>query len=66
MPIAHGEGCYYADGATLDELERDGQVLFRYATLDGGRPTRMTTAPTRMARSMRSRASSTAPATWPA
>jgi phosphoribosylformylglycinamidine synthase I len=37
MPIAHGEGCYYADGATLDELERAGQVLFRYATVDGGR-----------------------------
>jgi phosphoribosylformylglycinamidine synthase subunit PurQ / glutaminase len=35
MPIAHGEGCYYADEATLDQLERDGQVLFRYAGLDG-------------------------------
>jgi len=30
MPVAHGEGCYYADDATLDALERDGQVLFRY------------------------------------
>jgi phosphoribosylformylglycinamidine synthase I len=30
MPIAHGEGCYFADDATLDQLERDGQVLFRY------------------------------------
>jgi phosphoribosylformylglycinamidine synthase len=30
MPIAHGEGCYFADDPTLDELERDGQVLFRY------------------------------------
>ena len=30
MPIAHGEGCFFADDATLDELERDGQVLFRY------------------------------------
>ena len=30
MPIAHGEGCYFADDATLDALERDGQVLFRY------------------------------------
>ena len=30
MPVAHGEGCYYADAATLDALERDGQVLFRY------------------------------------
>ncbi len=37
MPIAHGEGCYYADAATLDALERDGQVLFRYVTAAGGR-----------------------------
>ncbi|HEY7590792.1 MAG TPA: phosphoribosylformylglycinamidine synthase subunit PurQ [Candidatus Limnocylindrales bacterium] len=35
MPVAHGEGCYFADDATLDALERDGQVLFRYAALDG-------------------------------
>ena len=35
MPVAHGEGRYYADEATLDAIERDGQVLFRYAALDG-------------------------------
>jgi len=35
MPIAHGEGCYFADDATLDELERNGQVLFRYVREDG-------------------------------
>ena len=35
MPIAHGEGCDFADDATLDELERDGQVLFRYVHADG-------------------------------
>lgn len=35
MPVAHGEGCYYADEATLDALERDGQVLFRYVDDDG-------------------------------
>jgi phosphoribosylformylglycinamidine synthase subunit PurQ / glutaminase len=35
MPVAHGEGCYYADAATLDELERDGAVLWRYANVDG-------------------------------
>ena len=35
MPIAHGEGCYYADDATLDALERHGQVLFRYVRPDG-------------------------------
>ena len=30
MPVAHGEGRFYADDATLDALERDGQVIFRY------------------------------------
>ena len=35
MPVAHGEGCYFADPATLDALERDGQVLFRYVEGDG-------------------------------
>ena len=35
MPVAHGEGCYYADDATLDALERDGGVLWRYANPDG-------------------------------
>jgi phosphoribosylformylglycinamidine synthase subunit PurQ / glutaminase len=31
LPIAHGEGCYHADADTIDELEANGQVLFRYA-----------------------------------
>ena len=35
MPVAHGEGCYFADPDTLDGLERDGQVLFRYVNADG-------------------------------
>jgi len=35
MPVAHGEGCYYADDATLDALERGGGVLWRYANSDG-------------------------------
>jgi phosphoribosylformylglycinamidine synthase subunit PurQ / glutaminase len=35
MPIAHGEGCYFADPASLDALERDGRVLFRYVDPDG-------------------------------
>jgi len=39
LPIAHGEGCYYADEATLDQLERDGQVLFRYVNPEGGQAT---------------------------
>jgi phosphoribosylformylglycinamidine synthase subunit PurQ / glutaminase len=35
IPIAHGEGNYYADDATLDELERNRQVIFRYTTPAG-------------------------------
>ncbi len=35
MPVAHGEGCYYADEAALDALEADGGVLWRYANEDG-------------------------------
>lgn len=30
LPIAHGEGRYYADPDTLKEIEDKGQVLFRY------------------------------------
>jgi len=30
VPIAHGEGCYVADERTLDELEADDRILFRY------------------------------------
>ena len=37
MPVAHGEGCFYADAATLAELEAGGRVLFRYARPDGSR-----------------------------
>ncbi len=29
-PIAHGEGCYFADERTLDELEAEDRVAFRY------------------------------------
>ncbi|MGB3138960.1 MAG: phosphoribosylformylglycinamidine synthase subunit PurQ [Nodosilinea sp.] len=35
LPIAHGEGCYYADAATLAELEANRQVVFRYCGPDG-------------------------------
>jgi phosphoribosylformylglycinamidine synthase subunit PurQ / glutaminase len=31
LPIAHGEGCYYAEPDTLQELEDHQQILFRYA-----------------------------------
>jgi phosphoribosylformylglycinamidine synthase len=30
MTVGNGEGAYFADGATLDELEGDGRVVFRY------------------------------------
>lgn len=30
IPIAHGEGCYFADERTLDELEAEDRVVFRY------------------------------------
>jgi phosphoribosylformylglycinamidine synthase len=35
VPIAHGEGCYYADDATLDALERQNRVAFRYVSPAG-------------------------------
>jgi phosphoribosylformylglycinamidine synthase len=31
IPIAHGEGCYFADDATLADLEANNQILVRYA-----------------------------------
>lgn len=30
IPIAHGEGCYIADERTLDQLEADDRIAFRY------------------------------------
>ena len=36
MPIAHGEGCYVAPDATLDELEDQDRVLFRYVDNPNG------------------------------
>lgn len=35
IPIAHGEGCYFADDATLEDLNRNDQILFRYCDADG-------------------------------
>ncbi|SVC06554.1 uncharacterized protein METZ01_LOCUS259408, partial [marine metagenome] len=35
VPISHGEGNYFADNSTLDEIEKNGQVLFRYSTSEG-------------------------------
>ncbi len=35
IPVAHGEGKYYADERTLDQLEANGQVIFRYCDEKG-------------------------------
>ncbi len=35
IPVAHGEGRYYADETVLDELEANNQVLFRYCDEQG-------------------------------
>lgn len=35
VPIAHGEGRYHADEATLNELEANGQVIFQYCDESG-------------------------------
>ena len=35
IPIAHGEGRYYVDSTTLNELKQNDQILFRYCDADG-------------------------------
>ena len=35
IPVAHGEGCYFADDETLATLNRNGQVLLRYSDANG-------------------------------
>ena len=35
MPIAHADGNYHCDAATLADLERNHQIIFRYTTADG-------------------------------
>lgn len=35
IPIAHGDGNYFADAATLDRLEGEGRVVFRYVDKRG-------------------------------
>ena len=35
LPISHGEGRYYADDTTLDQLEASGRVVLRYADSSG-------------------------------
>src|SRR5207247_8716215 len=36
LPVAHGEGCFFADARTLHELKQHRQVILRYAD-DKGR-----------------------------
>jgi phosphoribosylformylglycinamidine synthase I len=36
IPVAHGEGCYFADQRTLDQLERDRRVVLRYVDNPNG------------------------------
>ena len=35
MPIAHGDGCYFDRADKLDALEKNGQVVLRYASPEG-------------------------------
>jgi phosphoribosylformylglycinamidine synthase subunit PurQ / glutaminase len=35
IPIAHGEGCYFADAETLARLKARGQILWQYADAKG-------------------------------
>jgi phosphoribosylformylglycinamidine synthase I len=35
VPIAHGEGNYFADDDVLDDLERNDQIVFRYCDAEG-------------------------------
>ncbi|HOC55427.1 MAG TPA: phosphoribosylformylglycinamidine synthase subunit PurQ [Verrucomicrobiota bacterium] len=35
LPIAHGEGCYFADPETLARLKTNNQVLWRYVNAQG-------------------------------
>jgi phosphoribosylformylglycinamidine synthase I len=37
VPVAHGEGNYVADEATIARLEGEGRVLYRYVAPDGSR-----------------------------
>jgi len=35
IPIAHGEGCYFADDATLEKLKANRQILWQYCDANG-------------------------------
>jgi phosphoribosylformylglycinamidine synthase len=35
MPIAHGEGSFFADQQTIDDLENNQRIVFRYCNSSG-------------------------------
>jgi len=35
VPIAHGDGNYFCDAATLAELQRENRIIFRYSDANG-------------------------------
>ncbi len=35
IPIAHGEGRYYANKKTIEKMKKNGQILFRYSDKNG-------------------------------
>src|SRR6266478_3118455 len=35
LPVAHGEGCYFADDSTLAKLKQQNQILWRYVDVRG-------------------------------
>ncbi len=35
LPVAHGDGAFFADDDTLDRMEQSGQIVFRYCEPDG-------------------------------
>jgi phosphoribosylformylglycinamidine synthase len=35
LPVAHGEGCFFADPKTLQELNKNRQILLRYTDAEG-------------------------------
>jgi phosphoribosylformylglycinamidine synthase subunit PurQ / glutaminase len=35
LPVAHGDGAFFADDDTLERMEKNGQIVFRYCEPDG-------------------------------
>ena len=35
IPVAHGEGRYYADAATMEQLKKNDKIVFRYSDENG-------------------------------